>query len=70
MFVNYKCLDLILSIFSIWKFLFEKKLNKLKFLESLYNPDTSPKKKIEDLIYLAELCIELIQNEEHHAEVS
>jgi hypothetical protein len=39
--------------------------------ESLYNPDTAPKKKVEDLIHLAELCIDMIQqNEEHHAEVS
>ena len=41
------------------------------FVESLYNPDTAPKKKVEDLIHLAELCIDLIQqNEEHHAEVN
>lgn len=41
------------------------------FIESLYNAETSPKKKIEDLIHLAELCIDLLQqNEEHHTEVS
>ena len=33
--------------------------------------DTSPKEKLEIILQLAELCIELIQqNEEHHAEVS
>jgi len=49
------------------------KENNLHFFlkESLYNPDTAPKKKVEDLIHLAELCIDMIQqNEEHHAEVS
>lgn len=41
------------------------------YIESLYNAETSPKKKIEDLIHLAELCIDLLQqNEEHHTEVS
>ena len=40
-------------------------------IDSLYNPDIAPKKKIEDLIHLAELCIDLLQqNEEHHSEVS
>lgn len=40
-----------------------------KVEESLYNADTNPKKKIEDLIHLAELCIDLLQqNEEHHTE--
>lgn len=30
----------------------------------------SPKKRLEDLMHLAELCIDLLQqNEEHHAEV-
>jgi len=33
--------------------------------------NTSPKEKLEIILQLAELCIELIQqNEEHHAEVS
>ena len=41
------------------------------FLENLYNSETTPKKKVEDLIHLAELCIDLLQqNEEHHSEVS
>ncbi len=40
-------------------------------IDNLYNPDIAPKKKIEDLIHLAELCIDLLQqNEEHHSEVS
>jgi hypothetical protein len=40
-------------------------------VDNLYNPDIAPKKKIEDLIHLAELCIDLLQqNEEHHSEVS
>lgn len=31
----------------------------------------SPKKRLDDVIHLAELCIEVLQqNEEHHAEVS
>jgi len=52
--------------------IFLKKIIYIFFLkESLYNPDTAPKKKVEDLIHLAELCIDMIQqNEEHHAEVS
>ncbi len=33
--------------------------------------DVDPKKKLDDLIHLAELCIEVLQqNEEHHADVS
>ena len=33
--------------------------------------DVTPKKKLEDIMHLAELCIEVLQqNEEHHAEVS
>ena len=36
-----------------------------------YREDLDSKKKLEDLIHLAELCIEVLQqNEEHHAEVS
>lgn len=43
----------------------------LFFADSLYNVETTPKKKVEDLIHLAELCIDLLQqNEEHHSEVS
>jgi len=39
-------------------------------LDSLYSIETAPKKKVEDLIHLAELCIDLLQqNEEHHSEV-
>ena len=35
-----------------------------------YREDLDSKKKLEDLIHLAELCIEVLQqNEEHHAEV-
>lgn len=60
-------------------FVIQKLIDELKtvfcllqsLLESLYNPETTPKKKIEDLIHLAELCIDLLQqNEEHHSEVS
>ena len=41
----------------------------LLFVES-YNDDVQPKKRLEDVIHLAELCIEVLQqNEEHHAEV-
>lgn len=39
------------------------------FSES-YNENVSPKKRLEDVMHLAELCIEVLQqNEEHHAEV-
>ena len=35
-----------------------------------YQEDVDSKKKLDDLIHLAELCIEVLQqNEEHHAEV-
>jgi len=38
-------------------------------LES-YNNGVSPKKRLDDVMHLAELCIEVLQqNEEHHAEV-
>lgn len=34
------------------------------------NPLTSPEKRLEDLLRLGELCIEVLQqNEEHHSEV-
>ena len=43
----------------------------VSFTENMYNPDTTPKKKIEDLVHLADLCIDLLQqNEEHHSEVN
>ena len=36
-----------------------------------YNEEVSPKRRLDDVIHLAELCIEVLQqNEEHHAEVS
>lgn len=36
----------------------------------VYREDIDPKKKLDDIIHLAELCIEIIQqNDEHHAEV-
>lgn len=35
-------------------------------LETVYNSDDSPKKKIDDLIHLAELCIELLQQDAEH----
>ena len=39
-------------------------------LTDTYNEDVDPKKKLDDLIHLAELCIEVLQqNEEYHAEV-
>ncbi|KAL5015108.1 hypothetical protein ScPMuIL_009378 [Solemya velum] len=38
-------------------------------IEEAYNDEISPKKKLDDIIHLAELCIEVLQqNEEHHAE--
>ena len=41
------------------------------FVAELYQEDgVDPKKKLDDLIHLAELCIEVLQqNEEYHAEV-
>ena len=35
-------------------------------LETIYNNDDSPRKKIDDLIHLAELCIELLQQDAEH----
>jgi hypothetical protein len=35
-------------------------------LETIYNNDDSPRKKIDDLIHLAELCIELLQQDSEH----
>jgi hypothetical protein len=35
-------------------------------LETVYNNDDSPRKKIDDLIHLAELCIELLQQDSEH----
>ncbi|CAF3923276.1 unnamed protein product [Adineta steineri] len=34
--------------------------------ETIYNTDDSPRKKIDDLIHLAELCIELLQQDSEH----
>lgn len=35
-----------------------------------YSEMVTPKKRLEDVLHLAELCIEVLQqNEEHHAEV-
>ncbi len=34
--------------------------------ETVYNSDDSPRKKIDDLIHLAELCIELLQQDSEH----
>ena len=36
------------------------------YLETVYNSDDSPRKKIDDLIHLAELCIELLQQDAEH----
>ncbi|CAF1571939.1 unnamed protein product, partial [Didymodactylos carnosus] len=33
---------------------------------TVYNSDDSPRKKIDDLIHLGELCIELLQQDEEH----
>lgn len=35
-------------------------------LEVVYNHDDSPRKKMDDLIHLAELCIELLQQDSEH----
>lgn len=36
----------------------------------MLSDDVPPKKKLDDIMHLAELCIEVLQqNEEHHAEV-
>jgi hypothetical protein len=35
-------------------------------LETVYNSDDSPRKNIDDLIHLAELCIELLQQDAEH----
>ncbi|XP_078339527.1 calcium-dependent secretion activator 1-like isoform X6 [Crassostrea virginica] len=38
-------------------------------IEDSYNEEVSPKRRLDDVIHLAELCIEVLQqNEEHHAE--
>ncbi len=62
-------------LFDVVKLICELKLKMLiifcDFIDSLYSTETTPKKKVEDLIHLAELCIDLLQqNEEHHSEVS
>ncbi|XP_071161455.1 calcium-dependent secretion activator 1-like isoform X3 [Mytilus galloprovincialis] len=39
-------------------------------IEESYNNGVSPKKRLDDVMHLAELCIEVLQqNEEHHAEI-
>ena len=54
---------------NIKKFL---KFTKLSLTEDLRGEMmVAPAKKLEDLIHLAELCVDLLQqNEEHYAEVS
>ncbi|CAF2073921.1 unnamed protein product [Rotaria magnacalcarata] len=43
--------------------------DQAKIEEIIYNNDDSPRKKIDDLIHLAELCIELLQQDcEHYQE--
>jgi len=43
----------------------------VKVLESCSHEDFDPRKKLDSLMHLAELCVEVIQqNEEYHAEVS
>jgi len=43
----------------------------MSVLEGCGREDFDPKKKLDSLLHLAELCIEVIQqNEEYHAEVS
>ena len=43
----------------------------LLYKSDSYNEEVSPKRRLDDVIHLAELCIEVLQqNEEHHAEVS
>ena len=45
--------------------------NYLLYKSDSYNEEVSPKRRLDDVIHLAELCIEVLQqNEEHHAEVS
>ncbi len=36
------------------------------YLETVYNSDDSPRKKVDDLFHLAELCIELLQQDAEH----
>ncbi|CAF0903505.1 unnamed protein product [Rotaria sordida] len=40
--------------------------DQAKIEEMVYNRDDSPRKKIDDLIHLAELCIELLQQDSEH----
>ncbi|KAK2147526.1 hypothetical protein LSH36_548g01000 [Paralvinella palmiformis] len=45
------------------------KVSEYAKIEDAYQDDVDPKKKLDDLIHLAELCIEVLQqNEEYHAE--
>lgn len=52
--------------------IFKKNLTFLSLTEDLRGEMmVAPAKKLEDLIHLAELCVDLLQqNEEHYAEVS
>ncbi|CAM2719491.1 unnamed protein product [Rotaria socialis] len=40
--------------------------DQAKIEETVYNSDDSPRKKVDDLIHLAELCIELLQQDAEH----
>ena len=52
----------------IWSTVYNN-LKNVCFADTLRD-DMDPKRKLDDLIHLAELCIEVLQqNEEHHAEV-
>ena len=42
------------------------RMRMFDYLETVYNSDDSPRKKIDDLIHLAELCIELLQQDAEH----
>ena len=50
--------------------LFGFKYNASPLFSESYEDSATPKKRLEDVLHLAELCIEVLQqNEEHHAEV-
>ncbi|CAF4225607.1 unnamed protein product, partial [Rotaria sordida] len=44
----------------------EREMQQQNDNEMVYNRDDSPRKKIDDLIHLAELCIELLQQDSEH----
>ncbi|CAF1570491.1 unnamed protein product [Rotaria sp. Silwood1] len=44
----------------------EREIQQQNDNEMIYNNDDSPRKKIDDLIHLAELCIELLQQDSEH----